>query len=716
MTRLSWSRTLAGTALALVFCLPAHAEGPAPAVDGGAAAPALVAPEAGDADLAATPVAEAPREFAAPEAVADTLATEAVADTPATEAVADTPATEAVATPLAGQDAAMPLGSEARAGAMAGTDVDAAAAPVAELPVAELPAAEPPAAAPSIADLKGAIAPQPSPEAPRAVVEAPVPAPAKPAPATAEAKPADTQPVSKPAPAPAAVAERAIPAEALAAALKTVLDGADINRGPAEERRARAAITAFYAQRAYAPLFVDGKGQTARAIAAADRFNRAGEDGLDPAAYAVPAVKAEPTAQDLAAAELAFAEAAVRYARHAQSGRFDPLRLSELVTAKPPVTDAQAVMADLAGAADVSAALEAYNPPHEGYRRLKAKLAEFGAGAVAAAPQPVRVPEGPALKPGQRDERVAALRERLKVAGATVSDATVYDPSLVAAVKSFQRERGITDTGVVGPQTLAALNGTGGTTEVRAADIIANMERWRWLPRDLGSMHVFVNIPQFELGIVRNGKEIHRTRVIVGKVANQTPVFSETMTHIIVNPYWNVPVSILKKEMLGQIQETGGAYLDRGNYEVVVNSRAVPAASVDWTTVNPAAVRVRQRPGAGNALGNVKFMFPNQHSVYLHDTSSRGLFAQNYRALSHGCVRVYEPFAFADQLLSEEPTGLNGSKLKAMVGGEEKWLYLKRKIEVHLAYFTTWVADDGKLETRPDIYGHNGRTKQLLGL
>ncbi|WP_152982243.1 L,D-transpeptidase family protein, partial [Prosthecomicrobium hirschii] len=135
-------------------------------------------------------------------------------------------------------------------------------------------------------------------------------------------------------------------------------------------------------------------------------------------------------------------------------------------------------------------------------------------------------------------------------------------------------------------------------------------------------------------------------------------------------------------------QDIAGSYLDRGNYEVVVGKRVVSASEVDWANVNPNAVSVRQRPGGGNALGNIKFMFPNQHSVYLHDTSSRGLFSQTYRALSHGCVRVHEPFAFADALLAEEPGGLDGKQLKGMIGGGEKYLWLKRKLEVHLAYFT----------------------------
>lgn len=534
------------------------------------------------------------------------------------------------------------------------------------------------------------------------------------APPALAAAPAATPAPGAVAPAPVSAKPAGIALEERARALESALAEQDRERVSAEEKKVRAAMAGFYAARDHEPLFTTGIGLSPRAEGAADRFRRAGEDGLDPSDYDVPKAEADATAADLAALEIAFAEAAIRYATHAQSGRFEPIRLSNLVTAKPPVTDPAEVLARLAEATDVSAALATYNPPHEGYRRLKAKLAEFG-GVDPAAPKQVQVPDGPVIRPGQKDQRVAALRERLG-AGPIASDAATYDESLVEAVKSFQRGKGIKPTGLVGPATLTALNETGASTDVRAADIVANMERWRWLPRDLGSMHVFVNIPEFELAIKRNGAEIHRTRVIVGKVENQTPVFSDTMDHIVVNPYWNVPVSILKKEMLDKIQATGGGYLDRGNYEVVVGSRVVSASAVDWANVNPGAVRVRQRPGGGNALGNIKFMFPNEHAVYLHDTSSRGLFSQTYRALSHGCVRVHEPFAFADALLSEEPTGLNGSKLKASIGGSEKWHWLKRKIEVHLAYFTVFVRDDGRLESRQDIYGHNAKTKRLLGI
>jgi L,D-transpeptidase YcbB len=328
-----------------------------------------------------------------------------------------------------------------------------------------------------------------------------------------------------------------------------------------------------------------------------------------------------------------------------------------------------------------------------------------------------RVPAGPAIRPGEKDVRVAVLRERLGVTGAvTADDGQTYDAALVQAVKSFQKSKGLNPTGIIGPQTVTAVNETAGGVDGKIADIVANMERWRWLPRDLGAEHVLVNVPDFTLVIERNGTVVHKAKVIVGRVQNQTPIFSETMTHIIVNPYWNVPVSIVQKEFLAKAQETQGASLERGNYEVEVGNKLVSPSTVDWSTVNAANVHIRQRPGDGNALGNIKFMFPNQHSVYIHDTSSRGLFQQTYRSLSHGCVRVNEPFSFADALLADEPTGINGAKLKSMIGGGEKYLWLKKPIPVHIAYFTTFVDDDGTLQTRPDLYGHNARVKQLLGL
>jgi murein L,D-transpeptidase YcbB/YkuD len=421
----------------------------------------------------------------------------------------------------------------------------------------------------------------------------------------------------------------------------------------------------------------------------------------------LPRTEAGLSPEARAKAEITHAATVVRFARHLQTGRFDPNRVHELVTPTPPKTEAREVLDRVAGSTSVAATLAAYAPPHEGYRRLKAMLADLRRAAPEA--PMVMVPVGPTLKPGQKDARVALLRERLGV-GNVVSDGEVFDPSLADAVKAFQRERGLTPNGAVGRETVSALNGEKTGTGARIADMISNMERWRWLPRELGELHVYVNTADFHLDVMKAGRSIHHARVVVGKPSNPTPIFSDQMRHVVVNPYWNVPYSIVKKEMMGRMQTLGRSY------EVRVGNQLVDPATVDWTTVNAAKVSIRQIPGDFNALGHIKFLFPNQHAVYLHDTSSRGLFAQSYRALSHGCVRVHEPFSFADAVLSEEPDRIDGAKLKKMIGGGEKTINLQRLVPVHITYFTAFVDDAGQLQTRPDIYGHDGRVKHLLGL
>lgn len=522
------------------------------------------------------------------------------------------------------------------------------------------------------------------------------------------------------APSPAAEAPTLTPREAEVAAfhaaeldadaLKKVVEAHAVEAGSSDDRKDRAAIAAFYAQRAHQPLFVGTEDLTPRAKVAVEHFRAAAQDGLEPRDYALPAMRAA-TPEGRAEAEYSVAVTVLRYARHLQAGRFDPLRLSDLVTAKPTKPDPAVVLREVATGADVSAVLDAFAPPHEGYKRLKVELARLR-GEVAV--PVVRLPSGPVLKPGAKDARVAMLRERLGVS-AVVSDAEVFDPSLSDLVKTFQKERGLSASGSLNRETVAALNDESRGSGDKIADVVVNMERWRWLPRDLGTLHVFVNIPDFHLDVMKNGKSIHHARVITGRPANQTPVFSETMKYVVVNPYWNVPQSIIQKEMLGKLQASAGQGLS-SSFEVEVGNQTVDPATVDWNQVSARQVSIRQRPGDGNALGNIKFMFPNQHSVYIHDTSSRGLFAQSYRALSHGCVRVHEPFSFADAVLSQEPNGLGGAQLKKMLGGAEKEVSLKVQVPVHMAYFTVFVDDAGQVQTRRDVYGHDAKMKRILGL
>ncbi|MEO1105954.1 MAG: L,D-transpeptidase family protein, partial [Pseudomonadota bacterium] len=243
----------------------------------------------------------------------------------------------------------------------------------------------------------------------------------------------------------------------------------------------------------------------------------------------------------------------------------------------------------------------------------------------------------------------------------------------------------------------------------------AAMERWRWLPRDLGASHVKVNIPAYRVRVSHDGKTAYEGRVIVGKPGNPTPIFSDEIEHLVVNPYWNIPFSIASKEMLGGIQKNPAGYLARRGYEVVHRGRVVNPSSLSWSKGTLRNVRIRQRPGRRNALGAVKFMFPNKHAVYLHDTPTKHLFKRGRRAFSHGCVRVDQPFVFAEALLADEEK-LSGKGLRRMVGGGERYVHLERHIPVHLTYFTREVGADGKLVRLADVYGYDRRTRKALGL
>jgi murein L,D-transpeptidase YcbB/YkuD len=219
------------------------------------------------------------------------------------------------------------------------------------------------------------------------------------------------------------------------------------------------------------------------------------------------------------------------------------------------------------------------------------------------------------------------------------------------------------------------------------------MERWRWLPRDLGQMHIFVNIPEFMVRVNKDGQQIHETKVIVGATKTPSPVFSHRMQHLIVNPSWHVPPSIIK--------ESGGA--ER------MAAKGFEVRQTKW------GVAVRQPPGPRNALGYVKFMFPNEHAVYLHDTPGRHLFAASMRAMSHGCIRVHEPFKLAEVVMSTEP-GWSEKRLKGMIGSGERTINLPQHLPIHLAYFTTFVDENGQLQQRQDIYGHSRKVMNALGI
>ena len=468
-------------------------------------------------------------------------------------------------------------------------------------------------------------------------------------------------------------------------------------------RKERAAVEAFYSTREFAPLWIADGAMSERAKAAASYLAGIDAEGLDPADYALPQIKAGTEPDALAEAEMKFTDAVLTYARHAQTGRVHYSRVSADILydlVKPEPAD---VLAKLAKAPDVTAALDSYNPQQPQYKALKAKLAEARKGSDVEKPM---IPAGPVLKYGKdkkgkeelmSDPRVPALRERFGIK-ATDGD-TSYDKELSGTIAKFQKEHSLSPTGQLTQATLDVINGP---KREKAVDIIvANMERWRWVPRDLGKTYVMVNIPDYTLRVMRDGQQVWKTKVVVGKPNLVTPLISADMKFITVNPTWNVPPSIIQNEYLPALQADPSA-MERIGLKVEQNP--------DGT------VRIYQPPGDRNALGRIRFNFPNKFLVYQHDTPDKHLFAHEKRAYSHGCMRVENPLKYGEVLLSlmlpnEHYTA---ERLQKMFGGSEININFPNSLPVHITYQSAFVDDSGKLQIRDDIYGRDQRLLAIL--
>jgi L,D-transpeptidase YcbB len=574
------------------------------------------------------------------------------------------------------------------------------------------------------AALDAAITAQPKNESPEAapelagassVVVSPAPAPA---PGETSVVPKDVAaPAAAPSEAPAAAkdaAAPATPANSTIATEQTVapdpmasLDPAD--RAVAEKirdllaaktdkifvsKKERAAVETFYQARNLAPLWLEKGVENARAKAVVARLKGADADGLEVNDYKTPNF-AGMSPDALAEADLKLTQTVLTYARHVQAGRFPYTRVSnnmELVQAPP---DAAEVLAKIADAADAGKALDDFSPPHEAYKKLKAMLAEMrgktgGTGKAIADGQLLKVN---AKAPMMEDPRVPLLREKLGLAG-EASDFK-YDTKVAEAVKKFQRANELPATGNLDAKTIKELNGP--PREKHIDTVIATMERWRWYPRDLGKAHVVVNQPDFSLKVMHNGAEVWTTRIVIGKTDMPTPLLSETMKYITINPTWNVPPSIVHNEYLPALQQDP-TVLERMGLKVVYN--------------RDGSVHIYQPPGEANALGRIRFNFPNRFLVYQHDTPDKHLFAQDVRAFSHGCMRVQDPAKYAEVLFGiARPTeNWSADKIKRMFGTGEQDIQLPVPIWVHLTYQSAFVDDAGKLQTRRDIYNLDSRT------
>jgi len=513
-------------------------------------------------------------------------------------------------------------------------------------------------------------------------------------------------------------------AQAIFEALKNNTTGVSLAKDQA------AALIKAYSKRDFSPLWVVDNKPSANARAVLKVLANADQEGLEPNLYQLSSLEnaggidnLSVDAETLASFELQLSAMALRYSAHAAAGMVTPNKISGYHDLAPPKIAAKDAMASLLNHPAPHDWLMSLHPKLPAYAAMRAELIKLGSGQREI--EQIVIPAGPLLKLGVEDDRVLILRERLKqlkllknkdelaLSDGQASDAPLFgsdgsvlaadNPSVtmsetdVIALKGFQKSVGLSPDGIAGNRTINALNGKKSVN--RANQLALNMERLRWLPRSLGTRYVFVNQPAYKMQIINKGETEWSTRVIVGKPSNQTYFFSDQMERVEFNPYWGIPQSIIKGEYLRRVQDNP-SYFEQNGYEVLNNrGQRISSRNVDWWNYR-GGIGVRQKPGPNNALGQVKFMFPNKHAIYLHDTPKRSLFDSNKRAFSHGCVRVQNPRDFATKVL-----GWSQSKIASTIATRKNTpVQLSKKLPVHLTYFTAWTDESGDLAYYTDVY------------
>lgn len=475
--------------------------------------------------------------------------------------------------------------------------------------------------------------------------------------------------------------------------------------------------SAYYQNEDKPDIWIENGRPSVRARELVEAVEKVADDGLNPSDYLTPGMRTgSALGADADAYERAMSAAFLRLARDLHGGRTSPsVTASNIVI--PRKTVSAEIWLPVVAEKGVETALKRLRPAHPQYYQLRQMLAGYR-GLAERGGWP-KVPAGATLKPGMNEPRVAAMRANLTArgyGGIGSSNPNSYDASLAQAVKHFQKRHGLDSDGFAGKGTIEAMNVS---ADKRVQQIIVNMERWRWLPQALGPRHVLVNQAAFELFLVANGKVADNRRVIVGKPFHQTPMFSDLIRYAEFNPTWTVTPAIAASEMLPKLRADPG-YLGRNDYDLFAGwgpgAPLVDPWSVDWQAVSPKTFRYKivQRPGPKNALGVVKFMFPNSFNIYLHDTPSRQLFAETGRAFSHGCIRVDKPLDFANKLFAPDGA-LTPAQIKTLASNTAtKAVKLKTPVPVHLTYFTAWIGDDGAPSFFADIYGRDTLVARLL--
>lgn len=476
-------------------------------------------------------------------------------------------------------------------------------------------------------------------------------------------------------------------------------------------------LSAVYHATGNIPLWVNDNGPTERAAVARNYLHAAATEGLRPEDYKTGEIDrlwSSLNTQDLALLDILITYNLLLYAHDVSYGQLESHSTNPKIFFDTGRQDFDPLLAikSIIAAPDLTAHLAALPPSHQHYKALKNALKTYR--EIVAAGGWKSIPAGPTMRPGEIDPRVPILRIRLYITGdlekIDKSD-SYFDQSLKAAVINFQKRYGLEADGVVGAQTIAAMNIP---AKRLLSQIIVNMTRWRWQAHDLGEKYVLVNIAGYNLHAVKNGNTVMEMPVIVGEMENQTPIFSDRIQYLDFNPYWVITRSIASKEELPRLQQNPRYLVDR-NVRLYSSWDAdaveIDSTRVNWRSITPtqmARYKLRQDPGPLNALGRVKFVFPNRFAIYMHDTPKRDLFSQSARSFSHGCIRVSDPVALAAFALEEEKKDWTVEKINETIDtGKRKVVQLTAPLSVHLTYQTTWVDKEGSIHFNRDVYGRD---------
>jgi L,D-transpeptidase YcbB len=501
--------------------------------------------------------------------------------------------------------------------------------------------------------------------------------------------------------------------------------------GKTDAREDVSGLAAYYNQTKGQPIWTSREGFTPNALKAINEIRSADDWGLDASAFQLPAnPDAAAAPEALADAEIKLSLAVLKYARYARGGRLDPPSIADVMDRRPHLYAPKSVLQGIAAAESADTYLRGLHPKHEQFRRLRQALLALNTPGESA-PVSIRIPAGPNFKPGDSDPQIALVRKRLQ-ADLDAPRETIFDTALVEAVNRYQKEHGLAVTGIIDKKLRALLNeSVSASPDEKRMRILVNMERWRWMPDNLGDFYVWNSLPEQITRVFDHGKIALMERIVVGKPTSQTPSFTANMQFIIFHPEWGVPDGIKVNELAPKLRRAGGGgggflffgggeggssrVLQRmGGLRVTLNGREVDPDSVDWSSVDIRRYQFIQGAGARNVLGVVKFRFPNKHDVYMHDTPDRHLFGASQRAFSHGCMRTQNPVHLAEVLLAHDK-GFTPAQVRQMAeASETNEIKLTSEIPVHVVYFTAEVDEHGQLRTFSDLYGLDAKVASAL--